>query len=68
MALAAYATEYDISQLSSNQIGLAVKVVKVMSAIEEITKSISVSAVSASVIIPYVRIITQSLDLNSEDS
>jgi len=68
MALAAYATEYGIPQLSSNQIGLAVKVVRVMSAIEEVTKSISVSAVSASVIIPYVRIITRSLDRNSEDS
>ncbi len=31
MALAAYATEYNIAQLSSNQVSLASKLVKVLS-------------------------------------
>ncbi len=67
MALAAYATEYNIAQLSSNQVSLASKLVKVLTPIEEITKSISTSAASVSVIIPYVRIISKSLEPGDND-
>ena len=44
MALAAYATEYGIPQLTSHQVTLANKVVKVMTPIEEVTMSISADA------------------------
>ena len=56
VALAAYATEYSIVQLTSHQLELATKVVSALSPIEEVTKSISADAASISVVLPFVRI------------
>ena len=67
VALAAYATEYNIPQLTANQLSICDKVIKVMTPIEEVTKSISADAAAISVIIPFVRIIAKSLDINDGD-
>ena len=67
MALAAYATEYgDVRQLTTNQLDLAVKVVKVLGCVEEITKSISTEAASVSLIIPFVQAFRLTLEKNDE--
>ena len=67
MALAAYATEYgDIQQLSPNQLDLIGKVVKVLSYIEEITKSIPCDSSSVSMIIPFIRGLSLTLDKNDD--
>ena len=55
MALAAYAIEYgNVQQLTTTQLELVGKVVKVLGCVEEITKSISTEAASTSLIIPFV--------------
>ena len=55
MALAAYAIEYGgVQQLTTAQLDLAGKVVKVIGCVEEITKSISTEAASTSLIIPFL--------------
>ena len=43
MALAAYATEYSIPQLTANQLDIAGKVITALSPIEEITKAVCLS-------------------------
>ena len=68
MALAAYATEHPIPQLTQNQLNLANKVVQVLVPIDEITKSVSLDSAAVSVIIPFVRILSRTLDQNEEDS
>ena len=67
VALAAYATEYNIPQLTANQLSICDKVIKVMTPIEEVTKSISADAAAISVVIPFVRITAKSLDINDGD-
>ena len=67
MALAPYATENrDIQQLSPNQLELTGKVVKVLSYIEEITKSISCDAASVSIISPFIRGLRLTLEKNDD--
>lgn len=68
MALAAYASEYSIDQLSGNQLDLINKIINALSPIEEVTKSISADAASISVIIPFLRIIRKTLDDHHQDS
>ena len=68
MAIAAYASEYSIDQLSANQMDLMNKTMNALSPIEEVTKSISADAASISVIISFIRIITKTLDDHHEDS
>ena len=68
MALAAYASEYSIDQLSGNQLDLINKIINALSPIEEVTKSISADATSISVIIPFLRIIRKTLDDHHQDS
>jgi len=51
-ALAAYTNEY--GDISSNQLDLVGKVVKILSYIEEIMKSISCDSASVSMIIPFI--------------
>ena len=55
VALAAYATEYSIPQLTANQLDIVGKIVAALSPIEEITKAISANAASVSLIIPFVQ-------------
>ena len=56
MALAAYASEYcDIVPLTSVQLNIATKVVKVLGMVEEMTRSICTDAASVSLIIPFIR-------------
>ena len=67
MALAAYATEYAIPQLTPNQLDLASKVIAALNPIEEITKSVSTDAASASLIIPFIRILRRTLENHEDD-
>ena len=68
MALGAYASEYTIPQLTPRQIDIANKVIKVMTIIEEVTRSISADAATVSVIIPFVRIVSKSLSQSDDDT
>ena len=67
MALAAYVTECNISQLTSNQLDLVNKVIPALSPIEEITRSISTDAASISLIIPFIRVLQKNLEDHSDD-
>ena len=67
MALAAYSSENDIEQLSSYQIDLVNKIISALTPIEEVTKSISTNAGSASAIIPFIRML-ESLEKHHADS
>ena len=68
MALAAYASEYAIQQLTQNQLNIANKATKVLAPIEEVTKSISADTTAVvSVIIPFVCILTKTISQNEED-
>ena len=53
VALATYATENFINQLTSYQLELVGKVIAVLSPIEEITKSILAEAACISMVIPF---------------
>ena len=67
MALAAYATEYgDVQQLTTTQLELVGKVVKVLGCVEEITKSISTEAASTSLIIPFVQAFRLTLEKHDD--
>ena len=56
MALAVYASEYsDIVPLTSVQLDVAMKAVKVVTLVEEMTRSICTDVASVSLIIPFVR-------------
>ena len=68
MALAAYSSENDIEQLSSYQLDLVNKIMSPSTPIEEVTKSISVNAASASAIIPFIRMLEKSLEKHHADS
>ena len=51
-----------------HQIDIANKVIKVMTIIEEVTKSISADAATVSVIIPFVCIVSKSLSQSDDDT
>ena len=69
MALAAYCAETgSIQQLTPHQLELMRKCVDILSPIEEITRSISADLASISIVIPYVRILTRTLEKNENDS
>ena len=68
MALAAYASEYDISQLTAHQLDLVNKLISALSPIEELTNSISTNAASVSLIIPFIRILRKNLQNHDNDS
>lgn len=67
MALAAYASEYSIPQLSGNQLDIAAKVITVLSPIEELTKAVSAESSCLSLIIPFVRMLTKTLEKSHDD-
>ena len=64
MALAAYSTENDIPQLTTNQLELVYKLIMLLTPVEEIAQSIHDS--SASVIIPFVRALQRHLETNDD--
>jgi len=66
-ALAVYATEKSVIQLTSHQLDLAAKVVAVLSPIEEVTKSISADAAAISVIIPFVKLLSKTFNDHQDD-
>ena len=68
MALAAYSSEYGITQLSSHQLDLVNKIISALSPVEEITKSISAKAASVSAIIPFIRMLEKSLEKHHDDT
>ena len=68
MLLAAYATETGIVTLSPTQLDLAEKIVAALSPVEELTKSISADCASVSVIIPFVTMLSKTLQKHHNDS
>jgi len=69
MALAAYCAESgSIEQLTPYQLDLMKKCVDILSPIEEITCSISADLASISIVVPYIRILTRTLEKNENDS
>lgn len=67
MALAAYAMEKEIPILTPTQIDLAEKIITVLTPIDEITNSISADASSISVVIPFLRMLTKTLEKEHHD-
>ena len=67
MALAAYTTEYSIPQLTANQLDIVGKVIAALSPIEEITKAVSANAASVSLIIPFVRMLSKTMEKRHDD-
>ena len=64
IAIAAYASENNIMVLNQTQLDLAIKVIKVLEPIAEITKSVLACIL---VIIPLIRTLTKTLGQNDED-
>lgn len=68
MALAAYCAETSsIQQLTPYQLELMRKCVDILNPIEEITRSISSEMASISIVIPYIRILTKTLEKNEDE-
>ena len=68
MSLAAYATETGIVTLSPTQLDLAEKIVVALSPIEELTKSNSADCASVSLVIPFVKMLSKTLQKHHNDS
>ena len=67
MALAAYAAENSIVQLTPTQLELAKTIVVVLSPVEEITQSISKETAALSVVIPNIRVLLRSWEKHHDD-
>ena len=67
MALAAYAAENSIVQLTPTQLELAKRIVVVLSPVEEITQSISKETAALSVVIPNIRVLLRSWEKHHDD-
>ena len=68
MTLAAYSAENgSIQQPSAHQLGLVKKCVDILSPIEEVTRSISAKLASISIVVPYIRVLTRTLEKNEDD-
>jgi len=68
MALAAYASETGIVTLSPAQLHLLDKIISLLSPIEELTTSTSADCASISLIIPFVKILSKTLQKHHDDS
>ena len=68
MSLAAYVTETGIVTLSPTQLDLAEKIVAALSPIEELTKSISAHCASVSLVIPFIKMLSKTLQKHHNDS
>ena len=67
MALAAYAAENNIAQLTPMQLEIARRMVLVLSPVEEITQSISKETATLSVVIPNIRVLLRSWEKQDDD-
>ena len=67
MALAAYAAENNIQQLTPSQLEIARKMALVLSPVEEVTKSIGKETATLSVVIPYIRVLLRSWEKQDDD-
>ena len=68
VVLAAYATQYSITQLTTNQLDLVDKIIAAaLSLIEEVTKAVSADSVSVSCIIPFVRMLAKTMENHHHD-
>ena len=67
MALAAYAAENDIQQLTANQLEITRKMMLVLEPVEEITQVISKETATLSMVIPFVRILLRSWEKEEDD-
>jgi len=67
MALAAYAAENDIPQLTANQLEIARKMVLILSTVEEITQAISKQTATLSMVIPMIRVLLKSWEKEDDD-
>ena len=67
MALAAYAAEIDIKQLTANQLEIARKMTLVFEPVEEITQVISKDIATLSMVIPFVRVLLRSWEKEEDD-
>ena len=67
VALAAYATQYSICQLTTNQLDLVDKIIAALSPIEEVTKAVSADSVSVSCIIPFIRMFCKTMEKHHND-
>ena len=61
----AYSSEYGIT---AHQLDLVNKIIAALTPVEEITKSISAKAASASAIIPFIRMLERSLKKHHDES
>ena len=68
MSLAAYATETGIVTLSPTQLDLTEKIVAALSPFKELTKSISADCASVSCVIPFVKMLSKTLQKHHNDS
>ena len=60
MALAAYAAENDIPQLTANQLELARRMTLMLGPVEEIIQAISKQTATLSLVIPFIRVLLKS--------
>ena len=67
MALAAYAAENDIPQLTANQLEIARKLTLVLAPIEEITQAISKQTATLSMVVPFIRVLLRSWEKEDDD-
>ena len=67
MALAAYAAENDIQQLTATQLEIARKITFVLEPVEEITQVISKETATLSTVIPFVRVLLRSWEKEGDD-
>ena len=67
MALAAYAVENNITQLTPTQLEIAKRMVLVLTPVEEITQSISKETATLSVVIPNIRALLRTWEKQDND-
>ena len=67
MALAAYAADNDIQQLTASQLEIARKMTLVLEPVEEITQVISKEIAMLSMIIPFVRVLLRTWEREEDD-
>ena len=67
MALAAYAAENDIQQLTANQLEIARKMTLALEPVEEITQVISKDTATLLMVIPFVRVLLRSWEKEEDD-
>ena len=67
MALASYAAENDIPQLTVNQLEIARKMVLILAPVEKITQAISKQTATLSMVIPMIRVLLRQWEKEDDD-